>query len=72
MTKPKKPRELMMAYRLGNGTHVLFEPNLQTVSIYRGQDQGHPRDSGSIDISRLEIPDLIQALELWRDFGDRP
>ncbi len=66
----KKPRrELLMAYRLGNGTHVLYERNLDTISIYRGQDMGSPRDSGSIDIHRIEVPDLIEALQLWLEFG---
>ncbi len=67
--KPTPHHELHMAYRLGNGTHVLYEPDLGIVSIYRGQDQGSPGDSGSITIHKLEVPDLIEALRLWLEFG---
>jgi hypothetical protein len=71
MSKAKPHRELQMAYRLGNGTHVLYEREQGTVAIYRGDKMGSPEYGGSIEISTVEIPDLIQALELWRDFGDR-
>ncbi len=65
MKKRKSTNELPLVYRLGNGTHVMYDHYLKIVSIY-----GMGAEAGSICIDRTEVPDLIQALEAWTMFSE--